>query len=92
MGWGNQDYRAPPCPGCGKPDAARYHSGRWKHRLSCCSDVCGDRVEKILDELHAGENYGFFRLMALHAEEQMAELEHDALCTLREGYTIANNT
>lgn len=41
---------APPCPQCGKPDAARVGSTAWGHDHYCCSNACGfafaDSVER----------------------------------------------
>ena len=34
-------YVAPPCPQCGKDDAARMGSTEWGHGHYCCSKECG---------------------------------------------------
>jgi hypothetical protein len=79
--WAN--YRAPPCPGCGKPDAARMGSSVWGHNLSCCGDVCGLKVRDALAEMRQDERFKFFTLMVEHADLQLGALRREYLEDLR---------
>ena len=51
MSCSNQHIRreAPSCPNCGKPDSARMGSTEWGHGYSCCSDRCGKRLAKRIE-------------------------------------------
>jgi ribosomal protein L37AE/L43A len=52
---------APPCPNCGKPDSARMGSTEWRHNYSCCSDRCGKRLAKRIENgMFSPKNEDFF--------------------------------
>jgi hypothetical protein len=87
-GW--QNYHAPPCPGCGKEDAARMGSSAWGHNLSCCGDVCGLKVRDTLATMRDDERFKFFSLMAEHAEGQMSDLKREYLEDLRDGGDVGS--
>jgi hypothetical protein len=84
MGCYRPTYRAPPCPGCGKPDAARMGSSAWGHNLSCCGDVCGLKVRDALTEMRQDERFKFFTLMVEHADLQLGALRREYLEELRD--------
>jgi tRNA(Ile2) C34 agmatinyltransferase TiaS len=39
----------PPCPNCGKPNSATMSSTSWMHNYACCSDRCGKRLAKRIE-------------------------------------------
>ena len=39
----------PPCANCGKIDGGVMGSTRWEHDYSCCSDRCGMRLKKRIE-------------------------------------------
>lgn len=41
----------PDCPVCGKSEGATMNSWRWGHDVGCCSDECGFKMKRRLDEL-----------------------------------------
>jgi len=58
MGWERQQYEFnrmmgipnnPPCANCGKINGGFMGSTRWKHNYKCCSDRCGMRLKKRID-------------------------------------------
>jgi hypothetical protein len=83
MGCYQATYRAPPCPGCGKPDAARMTSSAWGHNSPCCGDECGLKVRDTLIEMRQDERFKFFSLMVEHAEGQLGTLHREYLEELR---------
>lgn len=36
------------CPNCGKKEGAYMGSTKWGHSVSCCSDACGEEINKKL--------------------------------------------
>lgn len=39
----------PPCANCGKENGGFMGSSAWGHNFSCCSDACGKRLAKRLE-------------------------------------------
>jgi hypothetical protein len=39
----------PPCANCGKIDGGFMGSSRWGHDYKCCSDRCGMRLKKRIE-------------------------------------------
>lgn len=76
-------YIAGPCPGCGKPDAARMSSSRWLHNISCCSDQCGKRVGEALQVARESNEYVFFEQMKQHAESMLHKIETEEITCAR---------
>jgi hypothetical protein len=37
------------CPNCGKPNSARIGSTSWGHDYMCCSEACGIRLGKRIE-------------------------------------------
>ena len=74
MGWGKCEYVAPPCPMCGKEDAARMGSTSWGHDTACCSNECGmayrDSVQRYENDLELAK----LELMSAQQRVRYAEL------------------
>lgn len=79
MNWAYQTYRAPPCPGCGKEDAARMGSSTWGHDLSCCGEECGLKVRDALALMREDARFKFFTDMVWHAQDQLGALRREFL-------------
>ncbi len=93
MGSSNsRNWPAPECPGCGKPDAARMNSSRWRHNVSCCGDECGFRVGEALKRAHDSDPYKFFEAMLTHAREQIRLIELAEIDEARIEHGIQNAT
>lgn len=46
-GYGYRQY--PPCANCGKPNSGYMSSSEWGHDEWCCSDNCGKRLGKRIE-------------------------------------------
>jgi hypothetical protein len=84
MGCYGSTFRAPSCPGCGKPDAARIGKSIWGHNLTCCGDECGLKVRDALASMREDERFDFFTLMVEHAKGQLRALRCEYLEDLRD--------
>ncbi len=41
--------KRPPCANCCEPEGGFMNSGKWGHHYMCCSDACGERLDKRLE-------------------------------------------
>ena len=41
--------KLPPCANCGKPNGGFMSSTEWNHDEDCCSDICGMRLSKRIE-------------------------------------------
>ena len=49
MGSCYPEYESPPCANCGKPNGGHMGSTAWRHEYGCCSNRCGFRLKKRIE-------------------------------------------
>jgi ribosomal protein L37AE/L43A len=73
-------YAAPPCPVCGKPDAARMGESTWRpFDGMACSRACGLKAQAAVTKVRGTAEYLRAKSLKEESEYKMQRLESDAV-------------